>query len=140
MEAIRIPLNQETAPAEECFDQLVALLKDTSASTPIIFNCQAAISRTTTAMVIAALIKEFQLASEIDQMKGIVPDDILEALKKKKLGLPGIDSEAPSDRNALIMGEFEVILELIAAHGHEAKVAKAQVRAAEHSSWSSIGE
>ena len=54
-------------------------------------------------------------------MKGIVPDDILEALKKKKLGLPGIDVEAPPERNALIMGEFEVILELIAAHP-EAKV------------------
>ncbi len=44
-------------------------------------------------MVIAALIKEFQLSSELNQMKGIVPDDILEALKKKKLGLPGIDTE-----------------------------------------------
>ena len=54
-------------------------------------------------------------------MKGIVPDDILEALKKKKLGLPGIDVEAPPERNALIMGEFEVILELIAANP-EAKV------------------
>ncbi len=34
--------------------------------------------------------------------------------------------QAPAERNALIMGEFEVILELIAAHP-EAKVAKAQV-------------
>ena len=77
-------------------------------------------------MVIAALIKEFQLGSELNQMKGIVPDDILEALKKKKLGLPGIDTEAPPERNAMIMGEFEVILELIAKHP-EAKIAKAQV-------------
>ncbi len=75
------------------FSQILALLKDTTASTPIVFNCQAGISRTTTAMVIAALIKEFQLSSELNQMKGIVPDDILEALKKKKLGLPGIDTE-----------------------------------------------
>lgn len=77
-------------------------------------------------MVIAALLKEFQLGSELNQMKGIVPDDILEALKKKKLGLPGIDTEAPPERNAMIMGEFEVILELIAKHP-EAKIAKAQV-------------
>ena len=55
---------------------------------------QAGISRTTTAMVIASLVKEFQLASEINHMKGIVPDDILNALRKKKLGLPGIDTEA----------------------------------------------
>merc|ERR1712223_1169417 len=34
-------------------------------------------------MVIASLVKEFQLASELNHMKGIVPDDILEALKNK---------------------------------------------------------
>merc|ERR1711933_641237 len=93
--AIRIPVNQETAPAEDCFDQILAALKNTTASTPIVFNCQAGISRTTTGMVIASLIKEFQLASELNHMKGIVPDDILESLKKKKLGLPGIYIEAP---------------------------------------------
>merc|ERR1712170_15191 len=127
--AIRIPLNQETAPNEECFDQIVALLKNTSASTPIVFNCQGGIIRTTTAMVIASLVKEFQLASELNHMKGIVPDDILEALKKKKLGLPGIDIEAAAEKNAMMAGEFEVIMELLEAYkeGNQAKVAKAQV-------------
>merc|ERR1711902_396680 len=115
--------------AEECFDQITALLKNTSASTPIVFNCQAGISRTTTAMVIASLVKEFQLASELNHMKGIVPDDILEALKKKKLGLPGIDIEAAAEKNAMMAGEFEVILELMEAYkeGNQAKIAKAQV-------------
>jgi hypothetical protein len=46
-------------------------------------------------------------------MKGIVPDDILDALKKKKLGLPGIDCEAPEKKNAMMAGEFEVIIELL---------------------------
>merc|ERR1712008_196879 len=92
VEALRIPVNQDQAPDEECFDQIVALLKSTSASTPIVFNCQAGISRSTTGMIIASLIKEFQLASELNHMKGIVPDDILDALKKKKLGLPGIEN------------------------------------------------
>ena len=126
---LRIPVNQETAPAEDCFDQILAALKNTTASTPIVFNCQAGISRTTTGMVIASLIKEFQLASELNHMKGIVPDDILEALKKKKLGLPGIDIEAPVEKNAMMAGEFEVIMELIAAYGDgdQAKIAKAQV-------------
>ena len=40
VEAIRIPVNQDKAPDEECFDQIVSLLKNTSASTPIVFNCQ----------------------------------------------------------------------------------------------------
>lgn len=129
VQAMRIPVNQETAPAEECFDQIVALLKNTSASTPILFNCQAGISRTTTAMVVASLIKEFQLASELNHMKGIVPDDILDALKKKKLGLPGIDLEAPEKKNAMMAGEFEVILELLQAYStdDQAKIGKAQV-------------
>merc|ERR1712107_937190 len=99
----------EQAPAEENFDQIVAMLKDTTASCPVIFNCQAGISRTTTAIVCGALVKELQLTRELDRMRGIVPDDILDALKKKKLGLPGIDIEVQEDRNAMQMGEFEVI-------------------------------
>merc|ERR1712226_197067 len=112
LEPIRIPMNQEQAPAEENFDQIVAMLKDTTASCPVIFNCQAGISRTTTAIVCGALVKELQLTRELD--------------KKKKLGLPGIDIEVQEDRNAMQMGEFEVIKELLAAFP-EAKVAKAQV-------------
>ena len=73
-----------------------------------------------------ALVKELQLTRELDRMRGIVPDDILDALKKKKLGLPGIDIEVQEDRNAMQMGEFEVIKELLAAFP-EAKIAKAQV-------------
>merc|ERR1712179_579586 len=56
LEPIRIPMNQEKAPAEENFDQIVAMLKDTTASCPVIFNCQAGISRTTTAVVCGALV------------------------------------------------------------------------------------
>merc|ERR1711988_939077 len=126
VEPIRIPMNQENSPAEENFDQIVAMLKDTTASCPVIFNCQAGISRTTTAIVIAGLVKELQLTRELDRMRGIVPDDILDALKKKKLGLPGIDIDVQEDRNAMQMGEFEVIKELLAAYPN-AKVAKAQV-------------
>merc|ERR1711976_1038176 len=127
VEALRIPFAQDKAPEEQVFDQILAILKNTSASTPIVFNCQAGISRTTTVMVIASLIKEFQLASELNHMKGIVPDDILDALKKKKRGLPGIDVEAPEQKNAMMAGQFEVTLELLEACGEQAKIAKAQV-------------
>ena len=69
------------------------------------------------------------MASELNNMKGIVPDDILDALKKKKLGLPGIDCEAPEKKNAMMAGEFEVILELLEKYkeGDVGKIAKAQV-------------
>merc|ERR1712152_5568 len=106
--------------------QIVALLKETSASCPVIFNCQAGISRTTTGIVIAGIIKELQLGRELERMRGIVPDDILDALKKKKLGLPGIDIEVQEDRNAMQMGEFDAIKELLEAFP-AAKIAKAQV-------------
>ena len=77
-------------------------------------------------------------------------------MKKKKLGLPGIDIEAAAEKNAMMageckprkslehifsdylpkqlllhfLGEFEVIMELLEAYkeGNQAKVAKAQVR------------
>ena len=110
---------------------------DTEPSTPVTHNLhakalnrfQGGISRTTTAMVIASLVKEFQLASEINHMKGIVPDDILNALRKKKLGLPGIDTEAVQEKNALMAGEFEVILELLGIYkeNDQGKIGKAQV-------------
>ena len=72
-----------------------------------------------------------QLSSELNEMKGIVPDDILEALKKKKLGLPGIDTDPLPEKNALVMGEFNVIKALIEKHP-EAKFAKAQVSSRSH--------
>ena len=60
---------------------------------------------------------------------GIVPDDILDALKKKKLGLPGIDVEAPEEKNDMMAGRFEVIRELLEAYSKDdqGKIAKAQV-------------
>ena len=80
-------------------------------------------------------ITRTQLSSELNEMKGIVPDDILEALKKKKLGLPGIDTDPLPEKNALVMGEFNVIKALIEKHP-EAKFAKAQVRAFRHPLYS----
>merc|ERR1711962_1217024 len=71
LEPIRIPMNQEKAPEEENFDQIVAMLKDTTASSPVIFNCQAGISRTTTAVVCGALVKELQLTRELDRRTGM---------------------------------------------------------------------
>merc|ERR1711963_1205811 len=98
VEALRILFAQDKAPEEQVFDQILAILKNTSASTPIVFNCQAGISRTTTAMVIASLIKEFQLVSELNHMKGIVPDDILELLEKYQANNQGKIAKAQVDK------------------------------------------
>ena len=50
-------------------------------------------------------------------------------MKKKKLGLPGIDVEAPEEKNAMMAGRFDVILELLETYSKDdqGKIAKAQV-------------
>ena len=50
-------------------------------------------------------------------------------MKKKKLGLPGIDVEAPEEKNAMMAGRFDVILELLEKYSKDdqGKIAKAQV-------------
>ena len=76
------------------------------------------------------LLKHFFLLKKIKfWITGIVPDDILDALKKKKLGLPGIDVEAPEEKNDMMAGRFEVIRELLEAYNKDdqGKIAKAQV-------------
>ena len=76
------------------------------------------------------LLKYFFLLKKIKfWITGIVPDDILDALKKKKLGLPGIDVEAPEEKNDMMAGRFEVIRELLEAYSKDdqGKIAKAQV-------------
>ena len=46
IEAMFLTINVQ-APAEENFDQIVAMLKDTTASCPVIFNCQVKIQEET---------------------------------------------------------------------------------------------
>ena len=76
----------------------------------------------------AGLVKEQQLTRELDQMRGIVPEDILNALKKKKLGLPGVDVEVVNEtRSQFQMGFFDVVNEIIEIYGEPARIAKCQV-------------
>merc|ERR1712130_82540 len=74
--------------------------------------------------VVAALIKEAQLEMEFAKMRGIVPDDIIDDLRSKKL-----HPEPPprgKDANALMLGEFPVVMDLVGSV-EAAKAAKQQV-------------
>lgn len=125
LETSRIPLTLDDAPSEETFDQLVRLLKGHSSAVPVIFNCQGGITRSTTASVIAAIIKEAQLELEFDKMKGVIPDNIIEGLRETKLH-PPLPVDHNGSTNALMKGEFPVVLDLI--NGSEvAKQCKEQV-------------
>jgi len=124
LESSRIPLFLEDAPTDETFDLLVRLLKSHSSAVPVIFSCQGGISRSSTASVIAALIKEAQLEAEFDKMKGVIPDNIIEGLRETKLHPPL--PETNGSTNVLMKGEFPVVLDLL--NGSEvAKECKEQV-------------
>merc|ERR1712112_533117 len=112
------------APMEDTFDLLIRLLKGHGSAVPVIFSCQAGMARSSVASVIAGIIKEAQLETEFNKMKGIVPDEIIDSLRGKKLH-PAPPVRDAKD-NALMLGEFPVVMKLI-EELPEAKEAKQQV-------------
>ena len=65
LEVVRIPVKEDCMPNESCFDAIIAVLKSKSASTPCVFSCQMGKGRTTVGMLIACLLKEIQLTTEL---------------------------------------------------------------------------
>ena len=61
----RIPVTEERSAGEACFDMIVEVLKNEPASMPCIFSDQMGRGRTTLGMVIACLIKEIQITTEL---------------------------------------------------------------------------
>jgi len=124
LETMRIPLNLYSAPTTQSLDAMVKLIKNHGSAVPVILSCQGGQGRSSTASVVAALIKEAQLETEFAKMRGIVPDEIVDSLRSKKLY-----PEAPprgKDANALMLGEFPVVMDLVGAV-EGAKEAKQQV-------------
>ena len=109
----RCPVNEDRAPGEECFDIMVEMLKKEPASTPCIFSDQMGRGRTTSGMVVACLIKELQITSELRKMEDIdlvsksTVDDLIH--QKFESPLP----KCQDDDDPFIKGEFDVIKELL---------------------------
>lgn len=124
LKTMRIPYNLYSAPTPQSIDALVKLLKGEGSAVPVILSCQGGQGRTSTAAVVAGLIKEAQLEAEFAKMRGIVPDPILDSLRAKKLH----PEPAPrgKDANALMLGEFPVVMDLVGSVDG-AKEAKQQV-------------
>lgn len=121
LETIRIPLALYAAPSAHSIEALVKLLKGQGSAVPVILSSQGGQGRAATGAVLAALVKEAQLEAEFAKMRGIVPDEIIDDLRSKKL-----HPEAPprgKDANALMLGEFPVVMDLVAKveGGKEAK-------------------
>jgi len=109
----RIPVTEERAPAEYCFDYMLEILKNEPASVPCVFSDQMGRGRTTLGMVVACLIKEIQITSELRRMEEIdlVSKDTVKDLIHQKFesALP----KCQDDDDPFIKGEFDVIKELL---------------------------
>ena len=109
----RIPVTEERSAGEACFDMIVEVLKNEPASMPCIFSDQMGRGRTTSGMVIASLIKEIQITTElrkmeeIDLVSKVTVDDLI--AQKFESPLP----RCPDDDDPFIKGEFDVIKELL---------------------------
>merc|ERR1719397_1972529 len=118
LETQRIPVRQERAPAERCFDILVESLKNQPASSNCVFSCQLGRMGTSLGMVIACLVKEIQITTELRKMGspeiGLVPQDTVDDLIKTKFEAPL--PVCPDDDDPFINGEFDVIKELLEKH------------------------
>merc|ERR1711934_1207402 len=71
LEVHRIPVTEERSAGEACFDMMTEVLKNEPASVPCIFSDQMGRGRTTSGMVVACLIKELQITSELRKMEDI---------------------------------------------------------------------
>jgi len=116
LQVLRVPIIEEKAPAEESFDILVNSLKNEPASTNCIFSCQMGRGRTTVGMIVACLVKEVQISSELQQMStiGLVTKETVDDLIKTKFEYPL--PSTPDDDDPFIKGEFDVIKELMEKH------------------------
>merc|ERR1712180_340214 len=124
LKTMRIPFNLYAAPSVESVDALIKLLKVEGSAVPVIMSDQTGQGRASTAAVMAGVIKEAQFETEFAKMRGIVPDDIIDDLRSKKL-----HPEPPprgKDANALMLGEFPVVMDLVGSV-EGGKEAKAQV-------------
>merc|ERR1712142_925849 len=113
MTVVRIPVLEERAKPEECFDTIVKLLVDENpAKTQCIFSSQLGKGRTTFGMVAACIVKAVQTSSKLNKMveTGIGSRDWADGIIKKTFE-ELTDSEDLKD--AYLMGEFEVVKELL---------------------------
>ena len=114
MKIVRVPILEEKALPEECFDIIVkSLVSENPATTQCIFSSQLGKSRTTLGMTIACITKSVQMSGKLDKMvdTGIGSKDWAEFIKHHMFEEPNVDSEDLKDPN--LMGEFDVIKELL---------------------------
>merc|ERR1711913_193548 len=109
MTVIRVPIMEEKALPEECFDIIVkSLVEENPAKTQCIFSSQLGRGRTTFGMTAACIVKAVQMSSKLNKMvdTGIGSRDWADGIIKKTF-----EELAQSEdlKDSLLMGEFQVI-------------------------------
>merc|ERR1711915_679166 len=95
MTIIRVPVMEEKALPEECFDIIVkALVEENPAKTQCIFSSQLGKGRTTFGMVVACTVKAIQMSTKLNKMveTGIV-------LADKMIDICGVPPEGTGIQN-----------------------------------------
>ena len=113
MTILRVPVLEERAKPEECFDVIIkALVEENPAKTQCIFSSQLGKGRTTFGMTVACIVKAVQMSSKLNKMveTGIGSRDWADGIIKKTFEELS-DSEDLKD--SYLMGEFEVVKELL---------------------------
>jgi len=113
MSVIRVPVMEEKALPEECFDIIVkALVEENPAKTQCIFSSQLGRGRTTFGMTAACIVKAVQMSSKLNKMveTGIGSRSWADGIIKKTF-----EELAQSEdlKDSLLMGEFQVIKDLL---------------------------
>jgi len=113
LEIHRIPVTESRSAGEACFDMITEALKNVPASVPCVFSDQMGRGRTTSGMIIACLIKEIQITTELRRMEEIdlVAKSTVDDLINQKFESPL--PKGPDDDDPFIKGEFDVIKELL---------------------------
>merc|ERR1719232_2482563 len=113
MTVIRIPILEERAKPEMCFDMIVkALVDENPAKTQCIFSSQLGQGRTTFGMTVACIVKAVQMSSKLNKMveTGIGSRDWADGIIKKTFE----ELAASEDlKDHYLMGEFEVVKDLL---------------------------
>jgi len=113
MSIVRVPVLEEKALPEECFDIIVkALAEENPAKTQCIFSSQLGKGRTTFGMVIAAIVKAIQMSTKLNKMveTGIGSREWADGIIHKTFE----ELTASEDlKDSYLMGEFDVIKELL---------------------------
>eukprot|EP00094_Tigriopus_californicus_P008191 TCALIF_07887-PA protein Name:"Similar to pald1 Paladin (Danio rerio)" AED:0.24 eAED:0.24 QI:1/0.6/0.33/0.83/1/1/6/0/408 len=111
---LKIPISEDQCPTEESLDMIVDALKGEPAATQCVFSCQMGRGRTTIGMILACLIKEIQIRTELKKLQELhlVPEETIAKLIAVHFETK-TKAKSTHEQDNLLRGKFDVIKELL---------------------------